>query len=92
MTEVRKVSTREFRNNLAQYTNGDGPIAVMKHGHVVGYYLPVSKSQEAELARLTAAAEQLHSLLEEHGIDEDELVEEFRQLRRQKGQDAWQAV
>ena len=84
MTELQKVSTREFRNNLAQYTASTDPIAVTKHGRVVGYYFPVSPDpQEAELAQLLAAGAKLDALLQERGVSEDELVAEFRQLQHE---------
>ena len=38
--------------------------------------------QQAELESLKIAAEKLDRLLAEKGITEDELVSEFRQLRR----------
>jgi hypothetical protein len=40
--------------------------------------------EKAELEVLKSAAAKLDALLEEKGISEDELVEEFRQLRQQK--------
>lgn len=85
MNELRKVSTREFRNNLAQYTTNPDPVAVTKHGRVIGYYFPVSPDpQEAELNQLRVAGQKLDALLRERGISEDELVAELRQLRSQQ--------
>ena len=55
----------------------------MRHGQTVGYFLPTHKKPEqAELESLMQAAEKLDRLLAEKGITEDELIEEFRQLRR----------
>ena len=82
---LRKIGMREFRNNLAKYLNGTSPIAVMRHGQTVGYFLPAHQEPEkAELEALKSAAAKLDALLQEKGISEDELVDEFRQLRQQK--------
>ena len=82
---LQKIGVREFRNNLAKYLNTTSPIAVMRHGQTVGYFLPTHKEPEkAELEALRSVAAQLDTLLQEKGISEDELVNEFRQLRQQK--------
>ena len=82
---LQKIGIREFRNNLAKYLSGTNPIAVMRHGQTVGYFLPTHvEPEKAELEALKSAAAKLDALLEEKGISEDELVEEFCQLRQQK--------
>jgi hypothetical protein len=84
-TMLEKIGMREFRNNLAKYLNSDRPIAVIRHGQTVGYFLPTQQlPADAELAGLKRAAEKLDTLLHEAGITEDTLVAEFRQLREQK--------
>jgi len=80
---VEKIGVREFRNNLAKYINASKPIAVIRHGETVGYFLPTKKKPEqADLESLRIAAEKLERLLVDSGITEDELVEEFRELRQ----------
>ena len=80
---LQKIGVREFRNNLAKYLNATSPIAVMRHGQTVGYFLPTHQEPEkAELETLKSAAAKLDALLQERGISEDELVEEFRELRQ----------
>ncbi|MDJ0897892.1 MAG: type II toxin-antitoxin system Phd/YefM family antitoxin [Xenococcus sp. MO_188.B8] len=82
---LQKIGVREFRNNLAKYLNATSPIAVMRHGQTIGYFLPTHQEPEkAELEALKSAAAKLDALLQEKGISEDELVHEFRQLRQQK--------
>jgi hypothetical protein len=79
---LQKIGIREFRNNLAKYLNATSPIAVMRYGQIVGYFFPTHKEPaEAELEALKMAAAKLDTLLAEKQIDEDELVDEFRQLR-----------
>ena len=82
---LQKIGVREFRNNLAKYLNATSPIAIMRHGQTVGYFFPTHQEPEkAELEALKSAAAKLDALLKEKGISEDELVNEFRQLRQQK--------
>ena len=123
---VQKMGIREFRNNMAMYLDTNEPVAVTRHGHTVGYFLPTQQdkvkidseanqlpcrkrtgygrrfapkltfglqsnlfaasSGESNPKRLKLAAERLGALLAEHGITEDELFNEFRQLRRQERQ------
>ena len=82
---LQKIGVREFRNNLAKYLNATSPIAIMRHGQTVGYFFPTHQEPEkAELEALKSAAAKLDALLKEKGISEDELVNEFRQLRQHK--------
>ena len=82
---LEKIGMREFRDNLAKYLNSDKPIAVMRHGQTVGYFLPTQQQPaDAELEGLKRAAARLDGLLQQAGIGEDTLVAEFRQLREQQ--------
>ncbi|PSF38082.1 prevent-host-death protein [Aphanothece hegewaldii CCALA 016] len=82
---LEKVGIREFRDHLAKYLNTASPVAVMRHGQTVGYFLPAQQEPaEAEIEGLKRAALKLDALLQEKGLTEDLLVEEFRQLREQE--------
>ena len=37
---LEKIGIREFRNNLAKYISATEPVAVMRYGQTVGYFLP----------------------------------------------------
>ena len=81
---LQKVGIREFRNQMAKYLNTTEPIAVTRHGQTVGYFFPTHQEpSKVELEKLKLAAAKLDALLAEQGIQEDELVEEFRQFRQQ---------
>ncbi|MBA3536802.1 MAG: type II toxin-antitoxin system Phd/YefM family antitoxin [Tatlockia sp.] len=74
---------REFRSHLPQYLLTSGPVAITRHGETVGYYIPTRHHPEkSELEELREAAFQLEKLLIAHGLDEDELIAEFRALRK----------
>ncbi len=76
------VGVREFREDLADYLDTPGPVAITRHGQTVGYYVPAhGEVDEQELVALKQAVGQLEALLAEHGASEDEVVREFRARR-----------
>lgn len=82
---METVGIREFREKLADYLESSAPVAITRHGETIGFYIPARRKRtEEEKAALEKAAEQLHQMLAARGATEDELVEEFKQLRRQK--------
>ena len=82
VTMLQKIGMRDFRDNLAKYLNSSTPVAILRHGQTVGYFLPTQlQPAESEQESLKRAAAALDTLLLEHGIDEDTLLAEFRQLR-----------
>ena len=81
--ETVKVGIREFRENLAGYLESGTPLAIMRHGQTLGYYIPAQKrSRKAELEAMRAAAKDLDQMIASWGASEDELVEEFKAIRR----------
>jgi hypothetical protein len=82
---LEKIGIREFRDRLAKYLNTPSPIAIMRHGQTIGYFLPAQpEPAEAEIEGLKRAAEKLDALLQENGLTEKLLVREFRALREQE--------
>lgn len=77
-----KVGIREFRAALADYIEADAPIAVTRHGQMVGYFIPTRSDRHAEAAALKTAAAKLDALLDLDEAEVDVAVEEFKQLRR----------
>ncbi len=81
MTAI-KVGVREFRERIATFLESDTPVAVTRRGETLGVYVPTRRKRikTADLSELKAAAERLSQALA--GIDEEELVDEFKKLRR----------
>src|SRR5215472_2905694 len=80
-----RVGIREFRENLASYLESKTPVAVTRHGATIGIYVPTRpKPRHADLEALRAAGERLQTLIEAAGATEDELVEEFKRLPRER--------
>lgn len=79
-----KVGIREFRAGLADFVDADAPVAVTRHGQTVGYFIPVKQDRAADAAALRAAGEKLDALLQLTEGEVEEMVGEFKQLRRAK--------
>ena len=82
---VERVGVREFRNNIEKYIDSTVPIEVSSHGQTVGYFVPVrKKSNKADLEAFMTAARKVEELLSDCEINEEELMQEFKQLRKNK--------
>lgn len=78
-----KVGVREFRENLSGYLESAAPVAIMRHGKTLGFYVPApQRPQEENLEALRRAGEQLDALISSSGATEEELVNEFKALRK----------
>jgi PHD/YefM family antitoxin component YafN of YafNO toxin-antitoxin module len=83
--ETLKVGIREFRDKLAMYVlESDAPVAITRHGDTVGYFLPTRRKRtDADRAALQEAAAKWQAIMDAEGIDEDEVVAEFKRRRKQ---------
>jgi hypothetical protein len=81
--ETVKVGMREFRENLAGYLESGTPLAIMRHGETLGFYIPAQKrDRKADLDALRAAAKDLDAMIESWGASEEDLMNEFREIRQ----------
>lgn len=76
---MRDVGVREFRDHVSEYLSGGEPLAVRKHGRLLGFYLPARPKSDAEelQAAVRDLGESLAELRRETGLSEEELVEEL---------------
>lgn len=80
-----KIGIREFRENLSTYLESATPVAITRHGTTIGFYVPAPRRRsEADLEALRAAGQQLDALIAAAGTTEDELVEDFKNARRER--------
>ena len=80
--ETTKVGIREFRENLASYLESGTPLAIMRHGETLGFYIPAQKRDRgAELAALRAAANDLDAMIASWSASEDDLFKEYKEIR-----------
>ena len=79
-----KVGVREFRERIASFLESDTPVAVTRRGETLGVYVTTRKKhpKTADSSELKAAANRLAEALAD--VDEDQLVAEFKQLRRRR--------
>ena len=77
-----KIGVREFREQMARFLESDTPVAVTRRGQTLGVYVPTPRKpiQSADLSELRDAADRLATALA--GLDEEEIVTEFKQVRR----------
>ena len=77
-----KVGVREFRERIASFLESDTPVAVTRRGETLGIYVPTprKRAQTADTSELRAAADRLAAALAD--INEEEVVAEFKRLRR----------
>ena len=81
--ETVKVGVREFREKLADYIESGKPLAITRHGETLGFYIPAQKrSRQAQLDAFRAAAKDLDEMIASWGATEEELMEEYKQIRR----------
>jgi antitoxin (DNA-binding transcriptional repressor) of toxin-antitoxin stability system len=83
LQQPRRVGIREFRENLSGFLESHKPVAITRHGQTIGFYVPARRRpEEADLEALRTAGEQLAALLDRSGASEEELVAEFKSLRK----------
>ncbi len=81
--ETAKIGMREFRQNLAGYLEGGRPLAITRHGETLGFFIPAQKrDRAADLEAMRAAAKELDTMIAGWGSSEDELMQEYKEIRR----------
>ena len=81
--ETEKIGVRQFRENITGYLEGGRPLAITRHGETLGFFIPASKrSRKAEVEAMRAAAKDLDAMITEWGASEDELMQEYKQIRQ----------
>lgn len=81
--EATKVGIREFRAGMAEFIASSTPVAVTRHGQTIGYFIPAQGQGEGDTAALKKASKTLDRLLSAKSIDVDEVVGEFKAVRKQ---------
>jgi hypothetical protein len=83
--ETTKIGIREFRENLSTYLESKKPVAITRHGQTIGIYLPTRpKPSQADIEAFRIAGEKMQELIAAAGTSEEELMEDFKRLRRER--------
>ncbi len=81
--ETQKIGMREFRANLAGYLEAGTPLAITRHGETLGFYIPAQRrDRKAQIEAMRAAAKELDAMIASWGATEDQLMAEYRKIRR----------
>ncbi|MBV9163843.1 MAG: hypothetical protein JO281_20345 [Pseudonocardiales bacterium] len=83
MARLKTVGVREFRDHATTYLSGSDPIAVSKHGRVVGFYIPLERDEDEVQRALARLGETVSQVLDETGLSEGELAQMLDLRRRQ---------
>lgn len=76
---MRKVGVKEFRDNATKLLASGETMLIERHGHPVGYFIPVKTEKEKEAAKvaLKQLEEAVNEFIAETGISEEELADFF---------------
>ena len=75
---MRRVGIREFRDNATKLLSAGETMLVERHGHPVGYFIPVKRRDSAETeAALKQLADAVEQALREGDLSEDDLADLF---------------
>ncbi len=74
MTTLKYVGVREFRDHATSYLSGSDPVAVSKHGRVIGFYVPLARDENEVARSITRLNETVGQVLADSGLSEDELA------------------
>ena len=80
---MRAVGVREFRDQATSMMSSGETLVIERHGKPIGFFVPISaKDRRAGREALGRLGEAAGKVLEEAGLDEDELVRELSGRRR----------
>ena len=74
---MRKVGIREFRDNATTLLATGETLLVERHGHPVGYFVPIKQKGDEEAAAMQRLATALERAVNETGLNEEALAELF---------------
>lgn len=72
---MRNVGVRDFRDHATKYLAGDQPLAVERHGKVIGLYFPVRADKDEARRALDRIETTVDELLARTGMTEQEFAD-----------------
>ncbi|MCU1257622.1 MAG: hypothetical protein JWO80_507 [Bryobacterales bacterium] len=83
--QATKVRIREFLEHLSSYLESKTPVAITRHGATIRIFVPIKpKPSQADLEVFRIAGERVQELIAAAGTTEDEVLEDFKRLRRER--------
>jgi hypothetical protein len=81
--KLAAVCLRAKSFHLAGYLEGGRALAITRHGETLGFFIPAQKrNRKAEVEAMRAAAKELDAMIATWGASEDELMGEYKEIRR----------
>jgi len=80
---MKEIGVRDFRDHATRYLAGGEPVAIQRHGQVIGFYFPVKQDKEATRRALDGLRDTVSGILAETGMTEDELSDWFNLRKSQ---------
>ena len=77
LKQIKEVGVREFRDHATRYLSGSEPIAVSKHGRIIGFYVPLGRDEEKVRRAWDSFGRTVDRMLRETGMSEDEFADMF---------------
>lgn len=74
---MKHVGVREFRDRATHFLAGPEPIAIERHGVLVGFYLPVVPDRDAAARALDRLDATVREVLTQSGLTREELAEQL---------------
>ena len=75
---MQKVGIKEFRDNATKLLAAGESLLIERHGHPVGYFIPVKKKNDAEIAKaMTRLEKAIELALDETSLTQEELADLF---------------
>jgi len=81
MPKMKNVGVREFRDHATKYLAGSDPVAVNRHGRVIGFYVPLKRDEDEVRRAVAQLGQAVEQVLDETGMTEDELASAFDMRR-----------
>ena len=80
---MQTVGVREFRDHATAMMSAGETLVIERHGTPIGFFVPiVAKDRTAGSAALGRLGDVVEEVLDQLGIDEDDLVAEIGRPRR----------
>lgn len=74
MAEVKNVGVREFRDHATAYLSGSEPVAVSKHGRVIGFYIPLERDDTEVQRAVARLGSVVDGIVADTGLSEEDLA------------------
>ncbi|HEY1687507.1 MAG TPA: hypothetical protein VGF95_01450 [Solirubrobacteraceae bacterium] len=81
MPKLKNIGVREFRDHATKYLASPEPVAINRHGKVIGFYIPLKRDEDEIGMAVAQLGQAVDRVLNETGMSEDEFAR-FLDIRR----------